>query len=151
VTLADDTPWDVDPGIVDPPRFLRCLPELFPDATLFFAEGAHVPSTVGRVLKAHTVRSPYLPGRESLGASRYSCACSPPFFEALAAACDQVEDRPFDHLHLYRAETQLLSWHDAFENAFLLDGGLPESTVMAVAACVQGQYGRATFPPPAAG
>jgi hypothetical protein len=39
MTQAIPRDWDIDKGITDAARFFALLPTVFPNATLFFAEG----------------------------------------------------------------------------------------------------------------
>ena len=75
--------------------------------------------------------------------ARYLCRCSPGFWhELIAAAEGRKADEVLHHLFLYASERCLIEWHDAFANALLLDGDLPESTVAGLAKPFGVGYGR---------
>ncbi len=129
--------WWIDEGIADAEGFFELLPKVFPQATLFFAEGTSVAKDVAHCYKGFANPGPFLPGRDTIwpGSAVFRCAASAAFFDALSAlsrrhACPEI----LDHLSLYEGERLLFHWHDAFANSLVLDGNLPESTVAALAA-----------------
>ena len=139
--------WDIDEGITDPARFFELLPVVFPQATLFFAEGSPAKDVV-RCYKEFANRGPFLPGKDAfLGLSRgFRCSASPAFFQALSELGKRYDHHHHrgvgDHLSLYEGDRQLFHWHDAFANAFMLDGRLPESAIAALATPFGCRYGR---------
>jgi hypothetical protein len=142
---AAPDPWHVDEGIEDPTRFFLSLPDLFPDATHLFAEGATVAEDVTDCYRRHADPGPYLPKRHTLWprSPLHRCAASRELFEELARLSEaHASPELLDHLALYRDDSVLLDWPDAFGNALLLDGSLSESQVAALAVEFGCGYGR---------
>jgi hypothetical protein len=128
--------WDIEEGIRNAEAFFRALPKLFPDATLFVAEGHTIGHEVATFYRQHAVpdvsRPPDLPRFHLV--PRYLCACTPEFFLELARlAARTPRQQILHHLYLYRGASQLIYWHDAFANALFLSSELPETTVAALA------------------
>jgi hypothetical protein len=145
VAREDSGPWDIDEGITDAERFFALLPTVFPEATLFFAEGTSITKDVMRCYDQFANSGPFLPGRDTIfpGSRVFRCAASPAFFQALTTLCaHHANPEILDHLSLYEGDRQLFHWHDAFANAFQLDGAVPESVVAALAAPFGCRYGR---------
>src|SRR5205823_12617058 len=97
--------WGVDEGIRNAEEFFRTMPKLFPDATLFVAQGSSIASGVAALYKQHAAPDHQRPPDLSLLAltPRYLCAATPEFFLELArlganTPCDQL----LRHLYLYR-------------------------------------------------
>ena len=149
MTESPLAPWDIEEGIRNAERFFRFLPKVFPDATLFIAEGSGITKEVatfyGRYAPAEVKRPADL-SRFAL-VPRYFCACSPQFFLELARfASTTPRQGLLYHLYLYRGNDQLIDWHDAFANALVLSAELPEETVATLAKKFGCRYGRARFP-----
>jgi len=145
VTATPLPAWVVDEGIRNAEKFFRVLPKLFPDATLFVAEGYAIADEVATLYRRHaapdTERPADLP-RFHL-ASRDLCACTPDFFLELARlAAKKPRERILHHLYLYSGGSQLIYWHDAFANALFLSPDLPEATVAALAKKFGVRHGR---------
>jgi hypothetical protein len=149
VTDLPLSPWDIEEGIRNAERFFRVLPKVFPDATLFIAEGSGITKEVAAFYRRHApaeVKRPADLSRLAL-VPRYFCACSPEFLLELARlASTTPRVGLLHHLYLYRGEDQLIEWHDAFANALLLSPDLPEETVATLARKFGRRYGRARFP-----
>lgn len=138
--------WDIDEGIEDPERFFRLVPRLLPQATHLFVEGATVAGDVQACYSRYAERGPYLPKRQTLWprARLFRCLARPELFRELAdLGAGHAVPELVDHLSIYQGEEMLLEWHDAFANAVVLDGSLPESTVAGLADPFGVRYGRA--------
>jgi hypothetical protein len=146
--MISPEPWDIDEGITDPARFFALVPQLFPDVTLFFAEGTSITSAAARCYATFASPGPYLPHRQTLfpTSKLFRCAATPGLFEALSSlAQGSAPPELLDHLALYRDDRAVLEWHDAFANAMLLDDTVSEQSVAALARAFGCQYGRARF------
>jgi hypothetical protein len=148
VTESQLPPWDIDAGIRNAEAFFRTLPKVFPDATLFVAEGSGITKDVAAFYRQHpsanTRRPPGL-SRFPL-VPRYLCACSPEFFLALARLAKTTpREGLLYHLYLYQGDEQLLDWHDAFANALLVSPTVSEAAVATLAKKFGRRYGRAHF------
>jgi hypothetical protein len=129
--------WDIDEGITDVPRFVRLLAELFPEATLFCAEGTRIAPAIAAVYSKHAAPGTNPAPRQTLfpSASRYSCRPSPAFYTELReAATGREPHEVLDHLFVFAEERRLIEWHDAFANALWVHGSVPQATVAALAA-----------------
>jgi len=138
--------WGVDEGIRNAEQFFRTLPKLFPDATLFVAQGSSIASGVAALYKQHAAPDHQRPPDLSLLVltPRYLCAATPEFFLQLARlAAKTPRDQILHHLYLYRGTHQLIYWHDAFANALVLSPDVPETTVAALATKFGVRYRRA--------
>jgi hypothetical protein len=141
-------PWDIDEGITDAARFFALVPELFPDATLFFAEGSSISSAAEQCYASFASPGPYIPKRQtSFPTSKlFRCAGAPGLFQSLSKLAERsASPELLDHLALYQGDRAVLEWHDAFANAMLLDASVPEQTVAALARAFDRPYGRARF------
>jgi hypothetical protein len=139
-------PWEIDEGITDPARFFALVPQLFPDVTLFFAEGSAITSAAARCYATFASLGPYLPKRQTLfpTSKLFRCAATPGLFEALSALGQRsAPPELLDHLALYRDDRAVLEWPDAFANAMLLDETVPEQSVASLAKTFGCRYGRA--------
>ena len=143
-------PWDIDPGIENARRFFQLVPKVFPEATLFVAEGGRITSAVIAVYRQHSTTATNIPELQGLTLrNRHICRFSPELFRDLARlARESSRTALLDHLSLYQNERWLLEWHDAFANAILLDATLPEATIAALAHPFRVRYGRAHFRAP---
>ncbi len=145
MTQAIPRAWDIDKGITDAARFFALLPTVFPNATLFFAEGTSIAKDVAQCYKRFADPGPFLPGRDTVwpGSRVFRCSASPAFFQDLSAvSARHANPEILDHLSLYAGEQLLFHWHDAFANDLVLDGTLPESTVAGLATPFGCRYGR---------
>ena len=143
---APDTTWSVDKGIRNPRRFFSALATIFPDATLFLAEGGNPQAEVAAFYRTHAAPARARP--KSITRLRWMfahpCLCSPSFFRELATlARTRRPAQLLHHLAVYQGDRQIIDWHDAFANAILLDGALPEATVAALSRRFGVRYGRA--------
>lgn len=140
--------WDIEAGPVDSARFFLALPTHFAEATVFFAEGTSIAPDVLECFERYTQHGEYLPGRNTIwpASTKLRCAFAPALFSELGAlAARHAEPELLDHLFVYAGEIPLLEWHDAFGNAMLLSGNLPEERVAAFASHIGLPYGKARF------
>ena len=138
--------WDISEGIADPERFFALLPALFPDATHLYVEGSSIAPAVRKRYEESEDSGRYLPGRQTLWppSKVFRLEATPELFQSLSTlAASHAPPELLHHLSLYRGDRPLLVWHDAFANAMLLDGDLPEETVAELAAAFDCEYGRA--------
>ena len=138
--------WDIDEGIADLERFFKLVPDLLPEATHLFIEGSSVAGDVETLYARFADPGPYLPRRQTLWprSKIFRCVAARPFFDELAdLSVRHAAPEVLDHLSIYERDRMLLDWHDAFANALLLDGSLPETTVARLAGAFGVEYGRA--------
>ena len=138
--------WDIDEGIRNAEQFFRILPKLFPDATLFVAQGSSIASDVAAFYKRHAAPDhPRLPDLSVFALTpRYLCSATLEFFLELARlAAKTPREQILHHLYLFRGAHQLIYWHDAFANALFLSPDVPETTVAALATKFDVRYRRA--------
>lgn len=77
---------------------------------------------------------------------KFRCSASSKFMESLADLAEHhAEPELLDHLFLYKTDEPLLEWHDAFANAILIPGKVPESIVAGFAKELGLDYGKAKF------
>ena len=137
--------WDIDEGISDPGRFFQLVPVVFPQATHLFVEGTSMAPDARACYAEFAEEGPFLPGRQTIWPrSRvFRCVASGDLFQRLSElAALHAASEMLDHLSLYSGTERILEWHDAFANAILLDGGLPETAVRALAEPFGVAYGR---------
>ena len=137
--------WDIDEGITDAERFFGILPTVFPQATLFFAEGTSIAKDIRRCYEQFANPGPFVPGRDTVfpRSQVFRCSASPAFFQALSAvSAKHANPEILDHLSLYEGDDELFHWHDAFANALMLSGRLPEAAVAALATPFGCRYAR---------
>jgi hypothetical protein len=142
-------PWSIDEGIRNAESFFRILPKVFPDATLFVAEGSGITRAVAAFYRQHTPANTRRPAGLSRLAltSRHFCTCTPEFFLQLARLAKTTpRESLLHHLYLYQDDEQLLEWHDAFANVLLISPSVSEAAVATLAKKFGRHYGRARFP-----
>ena len=134
--LTPTNSWTIDEGITDPSRFLPLLPSAFPDATLLCVEGSSIAQDVMALYKAHRSRESNPSRRNTFfpTAHRIACTFSGELFGSLVQLADaHASHELLDHLAVFDGTRCLLEWHDAFANALMVDGDVPEATVAALA------------------
>jgi hypothetical protein len=134
--LTPTNSWTVEEGITDPSRFLPLLPSAFPDATLLCVEGGSIAPDVMAVYKAHRSRESNPSRRNTLFPPSHRIACT--FSGELLGSLVQLAEAHanpelLDHMAVFAGTRCLLEWHDAFANAFMVDGAVPEAAVAALA------------------
>ena len=140
--------WEIEEGITDPARFFALLPELFPGATLFFAEGNSISSAAEQCYTRFADPGPYIPQRQTIfpRSKLFRCAATQGLFQLLSnLAGRSASPELLDHLALYNGDRTILAWPDAFANAMLLDATVPEQAVATLARAFDRRYGRARF------
>jgi hypothetical protein len=144
-TPCSDSYWDINQGIEYPVPFFRLISKLLPEATLCCTEGTRIAPEVRDTYARHSApeRNPAPRNTFFPWAPRYVCRCSPAFWlDLINTAQRRPAAEVLDHLFIYAGERCLIQWHDAFANAMLLDGSLPEATVAALADPFGVGYGR---------
>jgi hypothetical protein len=127
--------WEVS-GEIDFPSLLMALPDLLPEECVLYFEDGSPSGELLEFLRAHGV-----PERAHVA---YGTIWPKPTFfhlpatpETMARLADIMESCAFPelaiHFHIYRDQTVLLEWHDAFTQPMLLSGELPEQKVKAFA------------------
>ena len=129
--------WEIEKGRVDSLRFFKALWTHFPDATTFYAEGNSIADDVRDCYRVHQEEGDYLPSRQTIfpRSATFRCRFSSSLTGALSALAGiHAEPELLDHLSLYRASEELMSWPDAFANVLLVSRSVPENVVAAFAA-----------------
>jgi len=134
--------WEVS-GKTDFPAVLAALADLLPAECVLYFEGG---SPSGQLLE-------FLRGRQIPERTHVACGTiwpKPRVFHLVATAetaarlselmrsCAYPELAV--HFHIYRGQTVLLEWHDAFSQPMLLSGELPEEQVRAFAERLKMSY-----------
>ena len=141
--------WELDGDGIDSTAFFRALPEAFPEATAFFAEGTVIDAEVEACLASHAQPGDFLPGANTIRpvSRKFRCSFSPQLCEALAAlSLRHAEPEMMDHVFLYRHSEALVYWHDAFSHAMWLSGLLPEERIGFLAGRLGRRYRLVTEP-----
>src|SRR6267378_3236725 len=126
--------WEIEEGTVDSARFFEALWRHFPEATTFYAEGCVISPDVEACDRVHQEEGAYLPTAQTIfpRSDKFRCRFSASLTAALAAlAKTHAESELLDHLALYKAEAELLFWHDAFGNVLRVSSEVAEKTVAA--------------------
>lgn len=137
--------WDIEEGRVDSATFFRIIPDHFPEATTFFAEGTSIERDVKAVYEKHQEAGEYLPGAQTIWprSKKYRCAFSPELCSTLSALAKRhAEPELLNHLFVYSGPEPLLLWHDAFANTMVLSASLSEERVKAFAAALKLSYAK---------
>lgn len=137
--------WQIDEGIADAGRFFGLVGEVLPGATHLFVEASTPAEGVEACYRRHADPGPYLPMRHTLWprARLFRCVVSHDLLQDMAElAASHAVPELLDHLTFYEGSDMLLAWPDAFANGILLNGGLSEGTVAALAAPFGVRYGR---------
>ena len=124
--------WELDKGNISSTEFFRSLPQYFPEATTFFAEGSSVSSDVIHCYLSHLEKGDYLPGMQTIfpKSGKYRCEFSKELMEELAILSEHhAEPELLDHLSLYKNNEPILEWHDAFANILLVSKIVGEERV----------------------
>jgi len=140
--------WEIDEGPVNSAVFFRALPEHFPEATTFYAEGTSIVSDVVDCYMRHSQAGEILPGANTIWpfSRKFRCGFTPQLFVELSALAERhAEPELLDHLFVYAGSEPLLEWHDAFANAMLLPYSLSEARVSAFAHILKLPYAKAKF------
>ena len=128
--------WTVNEGITDPSAFFAALSALLPEATHLEIEGERLAPDVRALYAAHDDGSPVRSPRQMLSWARsYRCQLSTGLLSELARlSCHRAPEAVAQHLAVFEGERQLLFWHDAFANAFVVGPEVAEERVAAFAA-----------------
>lgn len=127
--------WELS-GASDFPALFAALPDLLPEGSMLYFEGGSPSGELREFLRVHSVPEPvhvaygtiwprprvfHIPANEQtlMQLAELTESCASP---ELAI-----------HFHVYRGQTVLLEWHDAFAQPMLLAGELPEEQVRAFA------------------
>lgn len=140
--------WEIEAGRIDSAEFFRALPVYFPQATTFFVEGTSIAPDVLVCYERYLQSGEFLPGRNTVlpVSTTLRCAFTPELFAELGALAERhAEPELLDYLFVYADVMPLLEWHDAFANAILLSGSLPEKRIVAFSEHIGLSYGKVDF------
>jgi hypothetical protein len=131
--LAETDCWQIS-GLEDGEAFFRAVPELLPETTHVFLEGAPA-SDVVAIMSAHAAQGVYGAPAGTLWSwpqrdQRFALTASPALFARLAeAAARHAEPEICSHLHFYRDAEPLAQWFDAFADPLLVSRVIPRERV----------------------
>lgn len=137
--------WDIEQGRIDSAMFFSLLPQHFPEANTFFAEGTAIEKDVQAVYEQHKQDGEYLPGAQTIWprSKKYRCTFTPQLFSELSALAKRhAEPELLSHLFVYSGHEPLIWWHDAFANTIVLSPTLTEERVKAFAAALRLPYAK---------
>jgi hypothetical protein len=127
--------WRIS-GVRNAEAFFRSVPQLIPEATHLFLEGAPAPDFVA-IISIHADQRAYTapigtawswPQRNQ----RFVLTASSALFAQLSeAAAQHAEPEICSHLHLYRDSESLVHWFDAFYDPLLVSKLVPRARVEA--------------------
>lgn len=128
--------WELS-GKTDYSSLFAALPELLPESCVLYFEGGSPSSDLLAFLTEHGI-----PERAHVACGtiwpRPKIFHVPATPEALARLAELMQSCAWPelawHFHVYRDQTVLLEWHDAFSQEMLLSGTLHESKLRAFAA-----------------
>jgi hypothetical protein len=127
--------WELS-GRVAPSAFLRSLPILVPDDAFVVLEGG-LPSDAMRSFVATVALGPGPVARGTVWPrqSVVSLPASPTVLNQLAGLAEESASAELCiHLHVYRADSVLLQWYDAFHAPLYVSTALPVETIDAFCA-----------------
>lgn len=142
VSLNDIDCWRVS-GVGNAQEFFRAVPELVPDATHAFLEGAPAPDIIA-VIAAHVEQTEYGAPVGTMWSwpeknRRFTLRASPTLFAGLSSAAGRhAAPEICSHLHLYRRHEPLVHWFDAFDDPMLVSKAVPRERVERFCAAVGG-------------
>lgn len=145
--------WEVS-GESDFPSLFTALPELLPNGCILYFEGGSPTGELLHFLEAHDVP-------EAAHVAYGTIWPKPRVFHVpavsrtmhrlaeLTRSCASPEVAI--HFHVYRTQTVLIEWHDAFDQPMLLSGELPEQKIRTFAERLSMSYKRVEPDAPANG
>ena len=134
--------WEVS-KVRDAASFFRALPKLLPDGSVLYLEGGKHPKAFRSFLKQRSLEPQVRISQSTVFPKPYVIHL--PLFgntvdELVVFADSMAEPEICDHLHCYRGETILLSWHDAFFDPVLISPSVSESAVATFASQLSAKY-----------
>jgi hypothetical protein len=131
--------WELS-GETDFSSLLLALPQLLPQGCVLYFEGGSPSADLLKFLqsqlvpeRAHVARGTIWPKPRVFHLSAA--------LETMTHLADLMHSRVYPklaiHFHVYRDQTVLLEWHDAFTQPMLISGDLPEDLVRAFATQLQ--------------
>lgn len=123
-------------GKTDFPSLLTSLPDLLPEASILYFEGGSPSGNLLEFLRAHGVpeRAHVAYGTIWPKPTVFHVPATPKTMKRLA---ELMGSRAYPelaiHFHVYRDQSVLLEWHDAFTQPMLISGELSEQQVRAFA------------------
>ncbi|MDR0770354.1 MAG: hypothetical protein LBE75_04045 [Burkholderiales bacterium] len=134
--MDENNGWVIE-GPVDITQFFEILPDAFPEATTFFVEGTSMEEEVVDCYLKRLQPGKFLAPSGTFGVSvKIRCIFDKGLFRELALLSEHhAEPEVLDHLSVYKGETPLLEWCDAFCNngQMFLSADLSEERVAAFA------------------
>ena len=134
--------WRIS-GLRDAEAFFRAVPQLLPEATHLFLEGAPSPDIVA-LISTHTEQREYGAPAGTLWSwpqrnQRFALTASPALFAQLSeAAAQHAEPEICSHVHLYHDSEPLAHWFDAFDDPLLVSKVVPRERVEPNFSCPTG-------------
>jgi hypothetical protein len=123
--------WEVS-GDTDFPSLLTALPDLLPEECVLYFEGGSPSGELLEFLRAHGVpeRAPIAYGTIWPKPTVFHLPATPETMSRLAELTGPCAYPELGiHFHVYRSQSVLLEWHDAFTQPMLLSSELPEQKV----------------------
>ena len=140
--------WEVS-GATDFPSLLTALPDLLPEECILYFEGGSPSGELLDFLRAHTVpeRAHVAYGTIWPKPMVFHVPAMPDTMKRLAVMTESCAYPELAiHFHVYREQSVLLEWHDAFTEPMLLSGELPEPKVRAFAERLRMSYKKGVEP-----
>jgi len=119
-------------GNVDSIKFFKGLNDYFQDATTLFVEGDSIAKEVMSLYKKQIQEGDYLPraGTTFPKSTKLRCRYSSAFMNELALIAENhAEPELCDHLHIYKDNSPILEWMDAFSDEISISKIIPEEIV----------------------
>jgi hypothetical protein len=140
--------WEVS-GETEFPSLLTVLPDLLPEESVLYFEGGSPSGALLEFLRAQRVpeRAHVAYGTIWPKPRVFHLPATPQTMRRLAEmtrSCAYPELAI--HFHVYRAQSVLLEWHDAFTQPMLLSGELPEQKVRTFAEKLSLSYKKGVEP-----
>ncbi len=137
ISLPFEGCWEIAvEGNVDSVQFFDLMKETFPEATTVYIEGTSIESDVRVLFEEFSQNGPYLPKSQTIWpkAEFYRCVFSKEFWNKLSSlAQNHADPELLDCLFLYRNETPLMEWPDAFSYCIWISMEISENRAKAFA------------------
>jgi hypothetical protein len=131
--IAETECWRIS-GVRNAEAFFQSVPQLIPEATHLFLEGAPAPDIMAIIL-THADQREYAAPIGTVWSwpqrnQRFVLAASSALFARLSeAAAQHAEPEICFHLHIYRDSEPLVQWFDAFDDPLFVSKVVPRARV----------------------